>query len=103
MPSEPGRATRSLVDAKRLDAALAAFRDQVRKTRQQRGFDQYEAAERAGISQAHWSKIERGEIDPSLAHALRIQAALDIPSIEIFFGGHPSGKLAASCQPSEVG
>jgi transcriptional regulator with XRE-family HTH domain len=84
----------TLVDAKRLNQALLQFRKRVQETRRRRGLDQYEAAARAGISQSQWSKIERGEAAPSLANALRMQIALGIPSIETFFGRHPSAQLA---------
>jgi transcriptional regulator with XRE-family HTH domain len=51
---------------------------------------QRQAAERAGITQSHWSKIERGEIEPSIAQMLRVHFALEGESLESYFGDHPS-------------
>jgi transcriptional regulator with XRE-family HTH domain len=53
-----------------------------------------DAAARAGISAGQWSRLERGQCDPSLTSMLRIQAALGLDSIETLLGRTPSRALA---------
>ena len=78
------------LDQARLDRLFAHFGERVRASREANGISQEVAARRAGISQSNWSKVERGAIDPSLGQVLRIQMALNAPSIESFFGPFPS-------------
>lgn len=55
---------------------------------------QKEAAERAGISQGHWCKLENGKNLPNVGQLLRIQGLFGLDSVESFFGPSPSGRLA---------
>jgi transcriptional regulator with XRE-family HTH domain len=74
----------------RLQHALARFGEDVRCRREKLDLTQREAANRAGISQSNWSKIERGLHDPSVGQALRIQFALGAESLEGMLGDQPS-------------
>ena len=94
-----GAKAESVIEAERLRRALERFRERIRETREAKGLSQYAAAALAGISQSNWSKIERGEIDPSVAQALRIQAALGVPSIESFFGPYPAAGMIGARPP----
>jgi transcriptional regulator with XRE-family HTH domain len=51
------------------------------------------------VSQPTFSRIEKGEHDPTLSELLIIIHALDIQSIEDLFGDFPSRSLTASSQP----
>jgi DNA-binding XRE family transcriptional regulator len=62
--------------------------------------NQREAAKTAGISQGHWSKIENGRHDPSLAQVLRIQRLFGLDSVESFFGPSPTGRIGRGLDPS---
>jgi transcriptional regulator with XRE-family HTH domain len=90
--SENGK---ELLKEARLQAALGEFGRRVRERRKELGLSQETAAERAGIGQSQWSKVERGASEPSISHVLRIQVALGAPSIESFFGDFPSARSIA--------
>lgn len=62
----------------------------VEELRDERGLTQADAAEGAGLSQGHWSKIERGELDIRLSTLLRVQHALGLDFFESLFGVGPS-------------
>lgn len=79
------------IEAKRcIKDALTKFGEDVRRRREQLDMTQDEAATRAGISQSHWSKIERGLHDLSIGQALRIQFVLQAESLEGMLGSQPS-------------
>lgn len=80
---------------KRLQAALARFGSDVQQRRLKLDLTQLEAAARAGISQSHWSKIERGLHDLSIGQALRVQFALGAESLEGMLGHQPSALVLA--------
>ncbi len=82
--------TRETEDSRRIREALARFGRDVRCRREQLDITQEEAANRAGISQSHWSKVERGLHDLSVGQALRIQFALQAESLEGMLGSQPS-------------
>lgn len=84
----------------RLDQAIVRFGERVKESRTALGMSQEVAAERAGISQSNWSKVERGAIDPSLRQVLQIQMALSAPSVESFFGAFPSQAVASGSEES---
>ena len=85
------------IEAKRgIVEALARFGEDVRQRREQLDMTQYEAARRAGISQSHWSKVERGLHDLSVGQALRIQFALQAESLEGMLGSQPSALVFAA-------
>jgi transcriptional regulator with XRE-family HTH domain len=92
----PSDKARQLLTEARLKETLETFGFRVKKSRQALHLSQDEAAERAGISQSHWSKVERGRVDPSLGQVLKIQIALNAPSVESFFGSFPTASLADS-------
>jgi transcriptional regulator with XRE-family HTH domain len=54
---------------------------------------QRQAAKLAGISQSHWSKIERGLHDLSVGQALKVQFALGAESLEGMLGSQPSARI----------
>ena len=64
---------------------------------------QTDAASIAGIAQSHWSKIERGNDNPTLETLLGVQRALKVRSIEDLFGPPPTpptGLLISPAEPS---
>lgn len=82
----------------RIERTLARFGQDVRRRRAKLNLTQQEAAKRAGISQSHWSKIERGLHDLSIGQALRIQFALNAESLEGMLGHQPSALVLAADQ-----
>ena len=77
----------------RIARAVRTYGTNVKLRRVKLDLTQSQAATRAGISQSHWSKIERGDVEPSIGQMLRIHAALDADSLEAYFGRHPSLRL----------
>lgn len=59
--------------------------NRIRKFREKRHFTQEELAYKVKISTGYLSKIERGEVDPSLKVAVRIAKALDCTLNDLFF------------------
>lgn len=84
--------------AARIARAVRVYAENVRVRRLKLDLTQAAAAARAGISQSHWSKIERGEVEPSIAQMLRVQVALEGESLESFFGSQPSFRLVAEAE-----
>lgn len=82
--------SRDIEAKKRIGDALVRFGEDVRLRREKLDMTQGEAAKRAGISQSHWSKVERGLHDLSVGQALRIQFALQAESLEGMLGNQPS-------------
>jgi transcriptional regulator with XRE-family HTH domain len=91
-----------LLAERRIPRALAAFGGDVRRRRCELGLTQRAAAEFAGISQSHWSKIERGLHDLSIGQALRIQFALGAESIEGMLGRQPSALVLRATDHSRL-
>lgn len=56
---------------------------EIAKVRKQKGLKQVEVAVDAGLDPSYYSKIERGEVNPSLKKIYRITKALGIKSSEI--------------------
>ena len=77
-----------------LDEALRGFGQQMRAQRERLGLRQKDVAAALGIDQSQCSRMEGGELDPSLVTVLRIQALLEVRSLEDFFGRQPTGRLA---------
>src|SRR5699024_5549931 len=75
----------NFVNNRRQSAAMAnidmerEFGARVREVRTQQHLSLDELAERSGVSRAALSKIERGERNTSLANAVRIAEAFDLP------------------------
>jgi transcriptional regulator with XRE-family HTH domain len=86
-PSEDPLEEATLTEARRRLA------ERMRSTRRQFGWSQQEAADRAGVTQSMWSRVEAGERDPQLSSLLRIQHALGLASLEEFFGDAPTERL----------
>lgn len=67
----------------------------LRHWRSQRHLSMRRLAERSGVGRDTISRLESGRFsDPSLGELLRLQDALDLPSIELLIGGpaaFPSG------------
>jgi transcriptional regulator with XRE-family HTH domain len=81
---------------------LEAFGADVRRRRVELSLNQREASALAGISQSHWSKIERGLHDLSIGQALRIQFALSAESLEGMLGRQPSALVFGRGRPGPV-
>jgi transcriptional regulator with XRE-family HTH domain len=58
------------------DAALRRFSSNMRAAREAAGLSQEAVALEADIPQGHYSRIERGEVEPSMRVLVRIAAAL---------------------------
>lgn len=58
------------------DAALRRFSTNMRAARDAVGLSQEAVALEAGIPQGHYSRIERGEVEPAMRVLVRIAAAL---------------------------
>lgn len=59
------------------DAAVRRFGSNLRAAREAAGLSQESVALEADIPQGHYSRIERGEVEPSMRVLVRIAAALD--------------------------
>lgn len=55
----------------------------IKKGRLEKGLKQVDVAVDAGINSSYYSKIERGEVNPSLEKIYRIAKALNIKSSEL--------------------
>jgi transcriptional regulator with XRE-family HTH domain len=58
------------------DAAVQRFGSNMRAAREAAGLSQEAVALEADIPQGHYSRIERGEVEPSMRVLVRIAAAL---------------------------
>jgi transcriptional regulator with XRE-family HTH domain len=58
-------------------------REAIRELRDKTGMTQEAVAQRAGITVAHLSGIERGHANPSWAAVMAITEALDVSIVEI--------------------
>lgn len=94
---------RSIEHRGRIARALVGFGEDVRRRREQLNLTQMEASARAGISQSHWSKIERGLHDLSVGQALRIQFALGAESLEGMLGRQPSALVLEASTSTATG
>lgn len=61
-----------------MTAAHYALGLRIHSLRKERGLAQEACAELAGISRAHFGKIERGEVDFSLSKLLKIAKVLNV-------------------------
>jgi transcriptional regulator with XRE-family HTH domain len=64
----------------------------VRNLRVARGLSQEDAAERAGLNQTRWSRVESGD-GVRLEDLLAIQYLFGVESLESFLGAFPSRRL----------
>lgn len=55
----------------------------IRNARRRQDLDQVVVAEEAGVNSSYYSKIERGEVNPSLEKFYRIIKALKVKSSDI--------------------
>ncbi|HEX5924189.1 MAG TPA: helix-turn-helix transcriptional regulator [Baekduia sp.] len=58
------------------DAAVQRFGSNLRAAREAAGLSQESVALEADIPQGHYSRIERGEVEPSMRVLVRVAAAL---------------------------
>jgi transcriptional regulator with XRE-family HTH domain len=75
-----------------LAEALRHVGASVRDLRRQHRLSQVDAASRAGLSQAGWSRVENGE-GARLEDLLAIQHLFSVDSLETFFGPQPSRRI----------
>ena len=83
-----------------VDAALQRFGKRLRQARERAGMTQADAARGAGTTQGSWSKLENGQLDPSLSLVLRIVGLFRLDSIEALFGPAATGALMGA-EPAE--
>ncbi|ANQ83456.1 helix-turn-helix domain-containing protein [Azoarcus olearius] len=60
-------------------SVIASFGAAVRQFRERHGWSQELLAERADLNRSYLGEVERGTVVPSLATAVKLAAALDIP------------------------
>jgi transcriptional regulator with XRE-family HTH domain len=76
---------RSFAESEHTDAGIAeALGEVLRGRREERGLSLRAAAERAGISPAHLSEVERGVKELSLGRLAALARALEVPVGEVF-------------------
>lgn len=75
-----------------LAAALRHVGARVRDLRLAHELSQKDAAERAGLNQTRWSRVENGE-GARLEDLLAIQNLFGVESLETFFGAYPSRRI----------
>jgi transcriptional regulator with XRE-family HTH domain len=75
---------------KPLSADHEAFGNAIRELRHAVGLSQEELADKAKMHRTYLGGVERGERNVSLANILRIAAALELPTSELF-GRYESG------------
>lgn len=75
-----------------LTEALRHVGASVRDLRLAHRLSQKAAAERAGLNQTRWSRVESGD-QPRLSDLLAIQHLFGVGSIETFFGEYPSRRI----------
>ena len=78
-----------------MEAARAALSERMALLRSEAGLSQRAAARKCGMDQKHWSLIENRQRNPGLDSLLRIQFALDLPSLEVLFGDPATKELLA--------
>ena len=61
-----------------------AFGDRIREAREEAGLTQGQAANKIGMGQSYWSKIERGKLSPTRKTILQLCTALDISPSSLF-------------------
>ncbi|MEB6549125.1 helix-turn-helix domain-containing protein [Heyndrickxia sporothermodurans] len=61
------------------------MRKQMRERRDQLGFSQQDVADRAGLSRANYSHIERGRTEPNIEQMISIAEVLKVkPNVNFF-------------------
>ncbi len=84
MPSEEALRARSSIPGEReLGLHIAA---RIREYRQQLGMSGSQLADASGLSKGMLSKLENGQVSPSLSSLVRLSAALQVP-VTAFFRG----------------
>lgn len=76
-----------------LDDAVRAFQERMRTLRNAKGWSLGEAGRESELTGSLWRKYELGQVEPKLTQLLRIQRALDLPSLEMLFGPLPTGAV----------
>jgi transcriptional regulator with XRE-family HTH domain len=82
-----------LLSDQALRQAREEFGRRLRELREERRWSQLDASRRSGVSQGEWSRVERGETNPSMTTLLRMQHALEFESVKTLFGDAPSRRL----------
>ena len=70
--------------------------DTIKKIRQQKGFKQFDFAEKCGLSQSYLSSIEKGRKEPTLSLLKQISSTLSIPLPILVFLSIDSDDVAES-------
>lgn len=65
------------------EKAQKQFGEKLKNIREEAGLTQADIAMKAGINVSYYARIERGEINPSLAKIQSIMKALHIKSLDI--------------------
>ena len=81
-------------------ATVAAIGELLRASREQRGLTLEQAAQLAGLSKSHLSRLESSERQPSVASLLALSTALGVP-MATFFGESEGGTPLAISPPDQ--
>ena len=68
----------------------------IRHRRSEKGYSIRELTEKAGLSPAFISQIERGKVSPSLDSLRKVASALDVPMAYFFSENPPGGSILAA-------
>ena len=74
---------------------MTALGARIKALRGERGLQQRQLAEKAGLTPSMVSQIESGRLTPSLHTLGRVAAALGVP-IATLFDGQPAGSIVVS-------
>lgn len=87
-----------------MDAARAApppvTRNEISRLLAARGWTDIELAARAGLDRAHVNQVKNGRALPTVATALALAAALDVPVAVAFPPGSAARRRPTSCRRS---
>lgn len=61
-----------------MNPPLKSFTEKIREARLKKGLKQEQLAQKVGLTQAHLSRIERGEVDPRLSTLIELIRILDL-------------------------
>lgn len=84
-----------------LEKARARLASRIRKLRERHDLSQAAAANRAGINEWDWQRLEAKATRPNVEALLRIQYAYGLRSLEDFFGETPTERLLRSDERDE--
>lgn len=89
----PGRKNNSPPSPETLAEARRRLAQRMIELRGEAGLSQRQAADRAGIDQSNWGRMEAEKTSPRLDSLLKIQYAFGLDSLESLLGRLPAQEL----------